>query len=608
MSNIDFGGEMKNCTYGLIALSMALCGKPAAALESDSPVWQKITTDQGCVAYFYDRNDGQFPGWQVYHWTGSCTAGQLIDGQGSLEVHGLFFDERYVHERRGTMVGGYFQGPMTWQPYAVDDKGTWNSTAPLADLAYTKQYDRGCAVDALKQFCDQDRARLITAKLTKKPLWKDVSRAVSSVSAAHNASGPPVFSKTETVAFENLGVSLAELIKNVGPGGFQNEQAKIEAVVAQLGLSFYSGQGAAFGGNYANVQSVQNAVRTLLAGKGASADTGQLVDLVLGAVKDSLVTSKSAPIMAPVAPVTIAAPAPVAVAPVPRPAAAPAQTAPQPVATGPAISYATLASLPFAQRWSLRDVGRGCKVILRDSDVMQDASGFTVNGQLNRFEWTGGCGANGLAQGSGSLMVISTGDFSEGRMVMTGAMSDGLFTGAVQGQDQEFEGGNWKVWSDDGGPRSYAMQFTNGCAADNFLGPCNTSYGPAMRANYLAGSARVAAIPIAPPRTPIPAAQPISASSSAVAIGPKLLSDIGSMMQYPVEALRNEWQGRVGFSLSVSAIGSVQQCTVNSSSGYAVLDNATCDIMRRATFSPARNAAGSPVAGTYSSAVRWQVP
>jgi TonB family protein len=750
--------------FWLFVIASVIWPHAASALQSDAAVWQKITTDQGCIAYLYDRNNAHYPGWRAYHWTGSCTAGQPINGQGILQEHGLFFEERVVTEYRGTMVQGYFQGEMTRLPFDVNESGEWDSSNPIAELAFTAPYERGCWVDKqseyTQKFCEQDRPGLIVSKISKKPLWRDVkgsnptalpsaaasppkpadgiwtkmqnngctlifnhsfdgytadysgdfsgnkilslaptfscgpdglaqgpvrivttwqilkgssAGAISVDTMTASASGglldgnvqtitagtvswagqtrdyifaggcqlnepncdkamgqqlrseylaaraqvnsvsnntkpqipaPLVFSKAETVAFENLGTSLAELIKNVGPGGFQNEQAKIEAIVAQLGLSFYSGQGAAFGGDFARVQSVQNALRTLLSGKGASADTGQLVDLVMGAVKDGLALSKQSMVASPVPSVPPAV-IQMSVKPIVAPNTVQAVAPPPPLPVG----------LPFERRWSVRDVGRGCKIILRDGDLMWDVSGANVNGQLSRIEWSGPCGANGLAQGPGELAIISDSADGLGRNLRRGSVENGLLNGNFSLEDQLRNLGRWELWSDDGGPRQWSQNYISGCPSGDVTDPnCDPAIAMNIRANFLAGKVGLSAIPDAPPRqtaayvAPPPSAPPPVTYSNAVMIGPKLISDIGSMMRYPLEAERNGWQGRVGFSLSISATGSVQQCTVTGSSGYAVLDNATCDMMRRATFSPARNAGGNLVAATYNSAIRWQLP
>ena len=778
--------------FWLVVLASVMWPHASNALQSDAAVWQKITTDKGCIAYLYDRNDAQFPGWSAYHWAGSCTAGQAINGQGILQEHGLFFEERFVNEYHGTMVQGYFQGEMTRQRFQVNENGEWNSSNRIAELAFKAPYKRGCWVDKqneyTQKFCERGRPGLIAAKIYKKPLWKDVKglavasstsatgnglaavastpakpsdgiwtkmqsngctlifnhafdgytadysgdfsgnkilslapsfacgvdglaqgpvrivttwqilkgansgaisvdtlattakdgfiegaaqfstagavswagkthsynfiggcpdiepncnrtagqqlraeflaaggKAVEATAAAIPSASPPsAFSKTETIAFENLGTSLAELINNVGPGGFQNEQAKIETIVAQLGLSFYSGQGAAFGGDYARVQSVQNSVRAFLAGKGASADTGQLVKLVLGAVKDSLVTSKSTPIMAPVAPVAFAAPAP------------------PPVYAPPADSDAVNEDLvKFSSYWTVRNVGT-CNAVLSHRTFRLDASGnksdFTLpdfDMPVVAFEWTGECNSNGLIEGPGHLKIYtsmgngtkSSLSLSDRSFTAKNGIPDGIGqTGFYEYQPDFDHPGKYEytvIKDDFTMPREIVTEYyQDGCnTKTGYKEICDPAIGAALQARYLTDKSvvkpainqrrvyerRIEVLfetdlqSVSPPPPPAPA-------PSAIAIGPKLLTNVGAMMNYPLEALRNGWQGQVGVAVSVSMIGVPLDCRITTSSGYPVLDNATCDVMRRAVFTPAINGSGTPVNGTYSSRIRWVLP
>jgi TonB family protein len=69
-----------------------------------------------------------------------------------------------------------------------------------------------------------------------------------------------------------------------------------------------------------------------------------------------------------------------------------------------------------------------------------------------------------------------------------------------------------------------------------------------------------------------------------------------SAADYPVEALKNGWEGEVVADLTVSPEGRVTACAIVKSSGHDVLDQATCDIVRkRAVFKPAIDANGKPI-------------
>lgn len=107
--------------------------------------------------------------------------------------------------------------------------------------------------------------------------------------------------------------------------------------------------------------------------------------------------------------------------------------------------------------------------------------------------------------------------------------------------------------------------------------------------------------------SPSPAAEPL--------VKPKLAVPVGKPGQwvtpndYPAADLRAEHEGLTRFRLTIGADGKVQSCEIIASSGYASLDAAACtSVRRRARFVPATDATGAAEAGTYVSAVRWQIP
>lgn len=77
---------------------------------------------------------------------------------------------------------------------------------------------------------------------------------------------------------------------------------------------------------------------------------------------------------------------------------------------------------------------------------------------------------------------------------------------------------------------------------------------------------------------------------------------------YPKEALRHGWEGIAGFTVTVGTDGKVQDCKIIETSGYPVLDEATCrEIIAHARFKPALDHDGKPIISTYSQRVRWQI-
>jgi TonB family protein len=78
---------------------------------------------------------------------------------------------------------------------------------------------------------------------------------------------------------------------------------------------------------------------------------------------------------------------------------------------------------------------------------------------------------------------------------------------------------------------------------------------------------------------------------------------------YPPEALRARQQGIVHYAVVVRPSGRVQACVVTRSSGSEALDAATCAIFfTRVRYTPAKDAAGRPVAGQDVGHVTWRLP
>lgn len=82
-----------------------------------------------------------------------------------------------------------------------------------------------------------------------------------------------------------------------------------------------------------------------------------------------------------------------------------------------------------------------------------------------------------------------------------------------------------------------------------------------------------------------------------------------SPRDYPSRALREEREGVTRFRVNVDAGGRVTSCQVTGSSGHSDLDDTTCKlIQRRGRFRPATDGNGEDTSGTWSSAVKWEIP
>ncbi len=78
---------------------------------------------------------------------------------------------------------------------------------------------------------------------------------------------------------------------------------------------------------------------------------------------------------------------------------------------------------------------------------------------------------------------------------------------------------------------------------------------------------------------------------------------------YPTVALREEREGVVDFTLTVSKEGTVSSCNILDSSGHEDLDKATCDLlMQRAIFYKGLNSQGISIESIYRNSIRWQIP
>jgi len=81
------------------------------------------------------------------------------------------------------------------------------------------------------------------------------------------------------------------------------------------------------------------------------------------------------------------------------------------------------------------------------------------------------------------------------------------------------------------------------------------------------------------------------------------------MDNYPARALRDETEGTVGIRATINAEGRVSGCSVTSSSGSGVLDDAACaDLTRYARFNPALDDAGNPTSGSWSTRIVYRIP
>lgn len=146
------------------------------------------------------------------------------------------------------------------------------------------------------------------------------------------------------------------------------------------------------------------------------------------------------------------------------------------------------------------------------------------------------------------------------------------------------------------------------------------TWGEAMLAIYL--TALLASTGAVPIREPQPVKKPVAAislpsrpaapSADKHPHDPIPASNPGTWVgrsDYPSTALRSEAEGVVGFRLDVDADGVPTACSVTRSSGNTALDETACSLVQsRGRFTPATDAKGKAIAGSWSSSVRWEIP
>lgn len=119
----------------------------------------------------------------------------------------------------------------------------------------------------------------------------------------------------------------------------------------------------------------------------------------------------------------------------------------------------------------------------------------------------------------------------------------------------------------------------------------------------------VATVENFPPVAAPPPPPPPDGRRPQPAKAPGALATLFSSDDYPAEAIRAREEGAVGFRLTVGKDGRVTGCAVTASSGSAILDSTTCQLIAsRARFQPARDHQGRPTEDSFSGRIVWRLP
>nr|WP_317893544.1 energy transducer TonB [uncultured Sphingomonas sp.] len=87
------------------------------------------------------------------------------------------------------------------------------------------------------------------------------------------------------------------------------------------------------------------------------------------------------------------------------------------------------------------------------------------------------------------------------------------------------------------------------------------------------------------------------------------MADWFSVSTYPRKAKAARQSGRVATLVRVDEHGAVAGCSITKSSGFAPLDEGTCElIVQHLSFSPATDDAGKSIASDYPLHITWRLP
>lgn len=97
-----------------------------------------------------------------------------------------------------------------------------------------------------------------------------------------------------------------------------------------------------------------------------------------------------------------------------------------------------------------------------------------------------------------------------------------------------------------------------------------------------------------------------------VAVKPRPIGNAGLWIlseDYPFAALTAEMEGVTSVVMRVSDQGMVDGCTVTESSGWPILDDMSCNLLKlRARYEPAKDRRNRPVAMNITQRINWQLP
>jgi hypothetical protein len=293
---------------------MALTATPARA--DSFPAWMKETTDKGCFIYEYGEAIAGMdtdPNSDGFLWTGPCTPGQPINGQGTLYKQTNYPMEDGTHLTRimgftGQVQNGLFVGPVSYAAYDVDRAGKWNPAAGHTDDGWGpgEDYVQGCrksdiASGQLAEYgCQPGKMDdPIPIFRVKKPYFPLPAGFVGSGSGDGSsyaggttfttvggaAVAPPTFAAPQEKALGTVTDGLVSTLGGRSGIGFSSGDVTVDAIIASLRTTLGLNGNAALGGKAGQLNPVLAEVRKALGGANPASTNGQIADLVMDTVR-----------------------------------------------------------------------------------------------------------------------------------------------------------------------------------------------------------------------------------------------------------------------------------------------------------------------------------
>lgn len=193
--------------------------------------------------------------------------------------------------------------------------------------------------------------------------------------------------------------------------------------------------------------------------------------------------------------------------------------------------------------WGVKNLGQ-CNGILNYGLFYLNAQGTLReygDTPIIEFSWSGGCNANGLIDGNGTIVIwqrIVQGNFSENnKTTWRGRATNGIMEGPWQGSIVNLENDNVTLSRCEGmAPgcgESWTTNVSGGCETEFIADGCNKATGIGVRDRYLAGKgvtgpAKVAPTPQPVEVTPQPAPSNGGSSKTLDTVASGLMSVLGA--------------------------------------------------------------------------------